>query len=93
MQEQEYPHPDFKIFVSSVSLQATICLGLVESPVTGKKERNMKQAQFLIDTLDMIREKTKGNLLKDEEEFLEDAIANLKLNYSKIIQEEGRDDK
>lgn len=89
MEEQEYPKPDFKIFVSSVSLQATICLGLVESPVSGKVERNMKQAQFLIDTLDMIKDKTQGNLDQEEQEFLEDAISNLKLNYARIIKEEG----
>ena len=89
MAQQEYPQPDFKIFVSSVSLQATICLGLMESPVSGKVEINMKQAQFLIDTLDMIKDKTQGNLLPEEQEFIEDALSNLKLSYAKVVKEEG----
>ena len=89
--QKEYPQPTFQIFVSSLSLQAMISLGLVESPITGKKEKDLKQAKFLIDTLDMIKEKTSGNLTAEEKAFLEDALANLKINYAK--QKEAQDDR
>jgi polyhydroxyalkanoate synthesis regulator phasin len=56
-------------------------LGKVANPMTGKIERNLEHAKYSIDTLIMLREKTKGNLDKEEEKTLEEMIANLQLNY------------
>lgn len=63
-------------------------MGIIESPITGKIEKNLRQARFIIDTLDMLRDKTSGNLDMNEKAFLEDTIANLKLNYAKKESEE-----
>ena len=87
--DKEYPQPDFRIFVSSLSLQAMIALGMVESPISGKKEKDPKQARFLIDTLDMIKDKTQGNLTMEEKHYLEEALTSLKLNYAKLVKEGG----
>jgi hypothetical protein len=57
-------------------------LGKVPSPVDGKMAVDLKAAQFTIDTLLMLRDKTKGNLSKKEEEILSSAISNLQLNYA-----------
>jgi hypothetical protein len=43
---------------------------------------DLKAAQFTIDTLLMLRDKTKGNLSKKEEEILSSAISNLQLNFA-----------
>lgn len=56
-------------------------MGKVANPLTGKIERNLEQAKTSIDTLVMLREKTKGNLTKDEEKALQEMIANLQMNY------------
>lgn len=56
-------------------------LGKVANPLTGKIERNLEHAKTSIDTLVMLREKTKGNLTKDEEKALQEMIANLQMNY------------
>ena len=65
-----------------------IALGLIESPITKKFEKNLRQAKFLIDTLDMIKEKTEGNLSQEEKELLENILSNLKLNYVKVLKED-----
>lgn len=56
-------------------------MGKLKNPTTGLIERNLSQAQVSIDLLDMFREKTKGNLLPEEERFLTGIISELKLNF------------
>jgi len=56
-------------------------LGKVVNPVTNKIEKNLEQAKYSIDMLIILRDKTKGNLSSEEEKTLQEAIANLQLNY------------
>ncbi|HOX54980.1 MAG: DUF1844 domain-containing protein [Candidatus Omnitrophica bacterium] len=77
----QVPEVDFMNFITSLSLQSLISLGEIESPFTGNKEVNIKQARFLIDTLDMIKEKTKGNLTDEESKVLDTMLYELKMKY------------
>ncbi len=56
-------------------------LGKVKNPATDKIERNLEQAQAMIDMFDMLKAKTRGNLTPDEEKFLSNLTQELKLNY------------
>jgi hypothetical protein len=80
-QKETYHTPTFTIFLSSLAMQAMIAMGKLENPVTGKSEVNLEQARFLIDTIDIISAKTKGNLTKDEESLVNDALYNLRMLY------------
>lgn len=80
--------PTFKIFISSITMQAMIAMGKIENPLSKKYERNLPQAKFLIDTLEIIDQKTKNNLTQEEELFLKDALSDLKIVYMK---EKGED--
>ncbi len=62
-------------------------MGKIKHPVTGKIERDLPSAQDTIDLLDMLREKTKGNLSAEETRLLEQVIAEVKLNY---VDESGK---
>ena len=75
------PEPDFNFFVTTLSLQASIALGQVPNPATNKTEEDLTQAQFLIDTLGMLKEKTKGNLSTDEANLLENLLYELRMQY------------
>lgn len=75
------PEPDFNFFVTTLSLQASIDLGEVPNPATNKKEENLIQAKFLIDTLGMLKEKTNGNLTPEEAGFLENVLYELRMQY------------
>ena len=56
-------------------------MGKTKNPLSDKIERNLEQAQFIIDTLDALATKTKGNLSEEESKFLANVIKELKLNY------------
>ena len=67
--------------VGSFEIAAMQGMGKISNPVTNKTERNLEQAQFAIDILDMIKEKMKGNLTEYESKYLDNTAAQLKLNY------------
>lgn len=75
------PTPDFNFFITTLSLQASIALGVAPNPVSKKEEEDINQAKFLIDTLGMLQEKTKGNLTNDEAGFLENLLYELRMAY------------
>jgi hypothetical protein len=56
-------------------------MGKMKNPVTDKIERNMEQAQQSIDMLDMIKEKTKGNLSSEMARLIDNSLSELRLNY------------
>ncbi len=56
-------------------------MGKIKSPISDKIERDLQQAQLSIDMLDMLEEKTRGNLSDDESKFLREILKELKLNY------------
>jgi hypothetical protein len=62
-------------------------LGKIKNPITDKVERDLAAAQGSIDMLDMLKEKTKGNLAADEDRFLTNLLKELKLNY---VDEAGK---
>lgn len=56
-------------------------LGKMKNPANDQIERNLEQAQAMIDILDMLSRKTKGNLTADEEKYLKNVVQEVKLNY------------
>jgi len=75
------PEADFKFFITTLTLQASIALGHMENPATGKTQKDPAQAKFLIDTLAMLQEKTKNNLTKEETDLLENLLYELRVAY------------
>jgi hypothetical protein len=56
-------------------------MGKTKNPISDKIERSLDQAQFVIDTLDALVVKTKGNLSEEENRFLTNVVKELKLNF------------
>ncbi len=77
----EEPQLDFFNYIASLGFQTMIFLGEMPNPITQKTEKNLKQAKFLIDTLAILRDKTKGNLSKEEDDLLNGSIYELQLRY------------
>ena len=75
------PEPDFKFFITTLALQASIALGHMANPATGKTEADPIQAKFIIDTLGMLGGKTKGNLIQEETDLLENLLYELRTAY------------
>jgi len=75
------PQLDFFNYIASLGFQTMIFLGEMPNPITNQVEKNLKQAKFLIDTLIILREKTKGNLSKEEDDLLNGSIYELELRF------------
>ncbi len=75
------PEASFSLFVSSLTTQALISLGEVDNPFSKTKEQNVDQAKFTIDTLQIIKDKTSGNLTDDETRLLDTALYDLRMRY------------
>jgi len=71
----------FGLFITGLMMEAVIALGDLENPVTHKKEPNLQHAKILIDTLEMLKEKTKNNLSKDEDEAMSSILYDLRMRF------------
>jgi len=71
----------FTQLVFQLSGLATMVLGKAPHPETGKSMRDLEAAQMVIDQLDMLEVKTKGNLSKEEEKLLRQTLMSLRLAY------------
>jgi len=49
--------------------------------VSDELERNLDQASYYIDLLDMLQTKMKGNLTEWEEQYILHSLSELKLNF------------
>ncbi len=82
IEEEEPEMTDFMQFLYSLASSTTfIHLGLMEHPATGKPEVNLPAAQQGIGMLLMLRDKTKGNLNRTEEEFYESLLSDLQMQF------------
>jgi len=83
-------------FVSVIYFFATIALqhlGVIKNPLTDKVEKNLDLAKYTIDTLNIIKEKTKGNLTKVEESLISSTLSDLKFTYVKEKEREESESK
>ena len=67
--------------ITMFTQQAWMAMGKLKNPVTDKTERNLQEASFYIDIIDLMRRKMSGNLSDDEEKFLDSSLSGLKMNY------------
>ena len=86
--QEEVITVNFMNYVASLGFQAMIFLGETPNPITNETEKNLDQAKFLIDTLVMLREKTKGNLNQQETQLLDTYIYELQMKFVEISQKD-----
>jgi len=77
------PPLEFGSIVILLYFPALVQLGLVEDPATGVRQENLGLAKRNIDLLDLLRDRTKGNLEGEEQKFLDGVLDQLKLAYLK----------
>ena len=78
------PGGDFTMFVTRLGFQALLALGLMENPMTGERHQNLDQARLLRDDLEMLRNKTAGNLDEGEQAKLDEVLQHLSEHLSAI---------
>ncbi len=78
--------PAFENLVRMLGSNAAMVLGAYADPRTGQPMIDPEAARELIDMLDALHEKTKGNLAPEEENLLLDLLGKLKMTYVEINQ-------
>ncbi len=76
----------FVSLVFSLQQAAMAQLGKIANPATGKMEKNLIQAKATIDMLEMLKEKSKGNLTDTEQKIILNTLDNLYLNYADEVE-------
>jgi Domain of unknown function (DUF1844) len=74
----------FQMLVDFLTRNAAAMLGGMADPRTGQAFLDLDGAREMIDMLDALREKTKGNLAKVDDELLVEVIGSLKLTFMEI---------
>ncbi|HBJ76278.1 MAG TPA: DUF1844 domain-containing protein [Syntrophaceae bacterium] len=78
-----YPPVNFTSFVISLSTSALFHFGDFPEEEGGKAQKNLPAAKQTIDILDMLNEKTKGNLDQNEASLIQGVLYELKMRYVK----------
>jgi hypothetical protein len=81
---QQKVEASFSTLILSIGSTAAMGLGLAPHPQTGQTEKDLTMARFNIDMLEVLQSKTKNNLLKEESDFLNNLIADLRLKYVEL---------
>jgi hypothetical protein len=84
------PEVTFTAFVMSLNTSALFYLGEISDPTTGEKNLDLILVKHTIDTLQLLEDKTKGNLSDEEQDLLKNALYDLKMRYvAKASQQDG----
>jgi hypothetical protein len=76
--------PAFENLIRMIGSNAAMVLGAYADPNTGQPMFDPDAARELIDMLDALREKTKGNLAPEEDSMLMDLLGKLKMTYLEV---------
>ena len=71
----------FVNFAMSIASNAASALGMMDHPVTGKREVDLELGKHWIDVLGMLQKKTRGNLTPAEAKIIEGWLADLRMQY------------
>ncbi len=80
-QDSREPKMDFPTLVLSLTTTAMLQMGLVPDPATQKVEKNLPAARQTIDILEILKDKTQGNLQPDETRLLDRCLHDLKMSF------------
>lgn len=83
------PEVTFNMFITGLMMEAFVALGELENPVSNKKETNLIHAKFIIDTLNILKDKTRNNLAQDEANLIEGVLYELRMKYVAKVNAKG----
>lgn len=72
---------DFVGFIEGQYYETLLYLGAMRHPATGQVMEDLDMAQYKIDLLSMLQEKTEGNRTPEESKILEDVLYQLRMGY------------
>ena len=85
----QLPPADFAGLVSMLTTQAFFSLGILRTQDDKDVPVDLNLAKYNIDMLEVLEQKTKGNITDDEQKLLENALHQLRMAFVKVSQKQG----
>lgn len=82
--DPEMPPASYPLFISMLASEAMIALGQIPNPVTGEQAPRKNQAKYLIDSIAMLHEKTRGNVEPEETQQVEALLHQLRMEFVRV---------
>lgn len=89
-QDVPLPAPNLITLATSLATQAMVSMGIFPNPMTGQSTFMLHQAKHLIDTVQLLFEKTAGNRTDEESKMLENVIHELHMLFIAAQNEKSR---
>ncbi|MCF0234239.1 MAG: DUF1844 domain-containing protein [Thermoguttaceae bacterium] len=89
-QDYPLPKPSLVMLATTFAQQAMVSMGILPNPMTGKSVFMMNQATHLVDTVDLLIEKTAGNRTDEETKVLNDILHELRMMFVAASNEKKR---
>jgi len=81
----------FSTLVIPFYTQALVKLGKRTDLISGKIKIKLEEAKNIIDIIELLKEKTEGNLSEKEENFINNVLNELKSEYLKKKKDESKE--
>ena len=82
---QQLPSVDFISYLANLVETGRLYLEGIPNPETNEVVTNLPLVKHIIDTIEMLQEKTKGNLTAPEANFLANTLYELRMGYVRAI--------
>ena len=82
---QQLPSVDFISYLANLVETGRLYLEGIPNPETEEVVINLPLVKHIIDTIEMLEEKTKGNLTAPETNFLANTLYELRMSYVRVI--------
>lgn len=83
--------PAFSDLVQPFFVMGLVALGIVPDPESGESQVDLDRAFEAIETLELLREKTRGHLDDAEERLLKQVIYDLRIHYEGAQERSGEE--
>ncbi|HLF83695.1 MAG TPA: DUF1844 domain-containing protein [Blastocatellia bacterium] len=83
-QSSRLPEASFLSLANMLAVEAAMHMGLIQSPGEEAPPLDLEAARHLIDMLGMLQTKTRGNLTGEEDNLLENILADLRMQFVAI---------
>ena len=77
----KFPPASFEMLVTTLATEALVALGQLPNPLTNKAEMQPEQGKYLIDTLEVLQQKTKGNLTAAEQQLIDSVLHQMRMLF------------
>ena len=78
------PEGNFAALISMLATQALFAMGLLQIKGQEGREPDLALAKYNIDMLEVLEEKTKGNLTEEEQTVLSTTLSELRMGYVRV---------